>query len=134
MDEHSTSSVSTTLLDKLLHEIISSGAQVPQEDISMLDKFLMGVLINVICKSPSLEDSYFGVVYRIMLNSPTNAETDTNQRVKVVDEMFVRKNPDFNLWVFQAIYNEVKYRMSVKWDYTRWDIPGMNESLLRLTS
>jgi len=117
MDEAATSGVATTLLDKILTEVLSFSHRASSEDLILLDNFLVGVLINVLIKSPRLDHSYHLVVFRILLNAPTSVDSDCGQRAKVVEEILRSRGMNYILSVFQGLYNEVKYNMSVDWSH-----------------
>ena len=113
MDETATSGIAEVLLDKILSEVLSFSNKASPEDLIMLDKFLVGVLINVLIKSPRMGHSYHLVIFRILLNAPTTTESDSSQRAKVIEEMVRSKGMNYILSVLQGLYNEAKYNMSV---------------------
>ena len=114
MDETATTGIATALLDKILSEVLSFSCKISLEDLTLLDKFLVGVLINVLVKTPRLEHAYHLVIFRILLNAPTPTDSDCSQRAKVIDEMVRSKGMNYILSVLQGLYNEVKYNMSVE--------------------
>lgn len=79
----------------------------------MVDKFLMAVIINVVSKSPRLDDNQALTIFRIILNMPTNDDTDFDQRDAAIEEVVRTKGVVATLASFQGIYNEVKFNLSV---------------------
>lgn len=113
MSESAVYSISSAILDKLLQEVLTIGKSLSEDDLPMVDKFLMAVIINVVSKSPRLDDNQALTIFRIILNMPTNDDTDFDQRDAAIEEVVRTKGVVATLASFQGIYNEVKFNLSV---------------------